>query len=151
LKQRLLSGEHSVVHIASHGVFGDSADDTFIMTFDELLTLDGLQALLRDPGLRRADRADHAVGLPDRRGRRPRTAGHERHRAQGARPQRAGHPVAGVRRRRQPLMAHFYRLLAEGRHSKAGAARGAGRAAEDTPRLRHPFYWAPFILIGDWQ
>jgi hypothetical protein len=49
LKQRLLSREYPVVHIASHGVFGDSADDTFIMTYDELLTLDGLQALLRDP------------------------------------------------------------------------------------------------------
>jgi CHAT domain-containing protein/tetratricopeptide (TPR) repeat protein len=47
------------------------------------------------------------------------------------------------------LMGRFYRELA------GGAARDALRAAErevlDDPRTSHPFFWAPFVLVGDWR
>jgi CHAT domain-containing protein len=47
------------------------------------------------------------------------------------------------------LMARFYKDLS------AGPARDALRAAErevlSDPRTSHPFFWAPFVLVGDWR
>jgi CHAT domain-containing protein/tetratricopeptide (TPR) repeat protein len=71
------------------------------------------------------------------------------------------------------LMVEFHKLLAAGGEkagalrqaqlallngydARTGRLRGVGGVAEDTPskseggRL-HPFYWAPFVLIGDWR
>ena len=72
------------------------------------------------------------------------------------------------------LMQRFYAIHAKGGTSKAealrqaqialmttqggtGADRGVGRAAPDAPKgpavtgYAHPFYWAPFVLLGNWQ
>ncbi len=152
LKQQLLSQNYSVVHIASHGVFGDSADDTFIMTYDELLTLDGLQALLRDRRLSRtpielitlsacqtAEGDDRApLGMSG-------TALKARARSALGTLWPVSDEAANL------LMTRFYQLLALGQHSKVGALRAAQVELIGKSNLRHPFHWAPFILIGDWQ
>ena len=72
------------------------------------------------------------------------------------------------------LMQRFYAIHAKGGTSKAealrqaqialmtaqggtGADRGVGRAAPNAPKgpavsgYAHPFYWAPFVLLGNWQ
>ncbi|NET44440.1 tetratricopeptide repeat protein [Okeania sp. SIO2B3] len=56
----------------------------------------------------------------------------------------------------QVLMIKFYRALKTGNITKAEALRKAQLALingsineEEAKRLRHPYYWAPFILIGD--
>ena len=41
------TGVYQIVHIASHGVFGGTARSSYIMAYDDLLTLDDLQAVLR--------------------------------------------------------------------------------------------------------
>ncbi len=51
----------------------------------------------------------------------------------------------------------FYQALKTGNAKKAEALRQAQLALmsgninseEDTKKLRHPYYWAPFILIGN--
>ncbi len=45
------------------------------------------------------------------------------------------------------LMVHFYGLL--NKNDKASALRSAQLALLSDPRTAHPFFWAPFILIGD--
>jgi tetratricopeptide (TPR) repeat protein len=45
------------------------------------------------------------------------------------------------------LMRHFYRELRRGR-PKAEALRQARLALRAEPRYRHPYYWAPFVVIG---
>ncbi|MBI4910611.1 MAG: CHAT domain-containing protein [Acidobacteria bacterium] len=45
------------------------------------------------------------------------------------------------------LMLEFHRSLQEGK-SKAEALRGAALRLMKDKRYRHPFYWAPFVLIG---
>ncbi len=152
LKQRLLSREYSVVHIASHGVFGDSADDTFIMTFDELLTLDGLQALLRDPRLRGAPIeliTLSACQTAEGDDRAPLGMSGTAIKARARSALGTLWPVSDAAA--STLMAQFYRLLADGRHSKIGALREAQIELLKNPAQRHPFFWAPFILIGDWS
>jgi CHAT domain-containing protein len=37
-----------------------------------------------------------------------------------------------------------------GKLTKAQALRAAQRAFLDDPQTRHPYYWAPFVLHGDW-
>jgi CHAT domain-containing protein len=47
--------------------------------------------------------------------------------------------------------AEFYRQLgAPDRPSKAEALRRAQRALISDPLYADPFYWAPFLLIGNW-
>ena len=41
------SGGYRVVHIASHAVFSQSAQTSFILAYDDVLTIDELQTLLR--------------------------------------------------------------------------------------------------------
>ncbi len=45
------------------------------------------------------------------------------------------------------LMVHFYGRIKES--DKAAALRSAQLALLSDPRTAHPFFWAPFILIGD--
>ena len=48
------------------------------------------------------------------------------------------------------LMTDFYRELAVGK-SKGEALQSAEIAVLKNPKYAHPFYWAPFILMGDWR
>jgi CHAT domain-containing protein/tetratricopeptide (TPR) repeat protein len=48
------------------------------------------------------------------------------------------------------LIGDFYSELRSGK-SKGAALQAAVRKALDNPRTRHPYYWAPFFLIGDYR
>jgi CHAT domain-containing protein len=48
------------------------------------------------------------------------------------------------------LVTEFYRLLARPGMSKAQALRLAQLAMLNDLRYRHPGYWSPFLLIGNW-
>ena len=48
------------------------------------------------------------------------------------------------------LVTDFYRQLREGGASKAKALQNAQRGIIADERFRHPGYWAPFLLIGNW-
>ena len=48
------------------------------------------------------------------------------------------------------LMKEFYQELRKGT-SKDVALQKAQMAVRGHPKWQHPFYWAPFILVGDWQ
>jgi CHAT domain-containing protein len=47
-------------------------------------------------------------------------------------------------------MESFYRHLAEGA-TVVAAMRQARSDLRDSPERSHPYYWAPFILIGQWR
>ena len=47
-------------------------------------------------------------------------------------------------------MTVFYRELAAGT-PKAEALRRAQISVMHDPRYAHPFYWAPFVMLGDWR
>jgi CHAT domain-containing protein len=50
------------------------------------------------------------------------------------------------------LMVRFYEtLLNQPTVDKAAALRAAQLSLVTRPEMRHPFFWAPFILIGDWR
>jgi CHAT domain-containing protein len=49
------------------------------------------------------------------------------------------------------LVAGFYRHLFEPGVNRAEALRRAQLEVMAGPKFRHPFYWAPFLLIGNWR
>ena len=48
------------------------------------------------------------------------------------------------------LVVGFYRGLGEPGSSKARAMQQAQAELLEIPRYRHPFYWAPFLVINNW-
>jgi CHAT domain-containing protein len=152
LKERLRTHKHPLVHIASHGVFGDSADTTFIMTYDELLTLDGLQALLRDerPGQPPIELLTlSACQTAEGDDRAPLGMSGTALKARARSALGTLWPVSDDAANR--VMSSFYRRLAQGASSRVQALREAQLELLQVPNRQHPFYWAPFILIGDWS
>jgi CHAT domain-containing protein len=70
----------------------------------------------------------------------------------------AGAPTVGVSlwsvadKSTADLMTEFYkRLLASDNVSSASAIREAQLAMISGKKYSAPFYWAPFILVGDWR
>ena len=49
------------------------------------------------------------------------------------------------------LMADMYRRRQELQVSKIEALRQAQLALQSQPKYAHPYYWAPFILMGNWK
>lgn len=50
----------------------------------------------------------------------------------------------------QELMLEFYRRLKNG-VDKATALQEAQKRIVEKEEWSHPYYWAPFILVGDWE
>jgi CHAT domain-containing protein len=49
------------------------------------------------------------------------------------------------------LMGDMYRRRVQGGLSKIEALRQAQMSMAAQPRTAHPFYWAPFVLMGNWK
>jgi CHAT domain-containing protein len=148
-RRQLAENDFSIVHIASHGLFGDSMENTFIMTYDELLTLDGLQTMMKD----RRKPVDlitlSACQTAEGDDRAPLGFAGVAIKARARSALGSLWPVSDEVT--QTMMSSFYRTLAQGGASKAEALRAAQRTLIAGGEFEHPFYWAPFILVGDWR
>lgn len=142
---------YTIVHVASHGEFGPSAQETFLLTHDGRITLDQLEAQLGGTAYR-----DHPVELLALSA--CQTAAGDDRAALGL----AGVAVkAGARSAlatlwsvndaaSSRLVGNFYRNLGQPGMNKAAALREAQKALMADRRYRHPYYWSPFLLIGNW-
>jgi CHAT domain-containing protein len=143
---------YPIVHIASHGVFGHDIDSTFIMTYDELLTLDGLQALLRrtrEHGQPIELLTLSACQTAEGDDRAPLGMSGSALKAHARSALGTLWPVADESAKQ--VMDGFYRRLAAGGLTRVQALRQAQLALLQQTQRSHPFHWAPFVLIGDWQ
>ncbi|MEO8858132.1 MAG: CHAT domain-containing protein [Burkholderiaceae bacterium] len=145
------TGSYRFIHIASHGLFGGSAAFSYILAYDDLLTLDGLQSLLGDDEFRK-----HPIELLS-------LSACET--AEGDDRSPLGLSGAAIKARAKSVlgslwpvedssarktMEGFYGALATGGVSKAQALRQSQLALLRTKEYAHPFFWAPFVLIGNW-
>lgn len=146
-----------IVHFATHGEFSSNAEDTFILTWDDRINANELDNLLR---------------LEERQGAiiellilsACQTAVGDKRAALGL----AGVAVrAGARstlaslwyvsdEATAELMSTFYQELLKQnltlgrRQTKAEALSAAQRAMIQNPEFSHPYYWAAFVLVGNW-
>ena len=47
-------------------------------------------------------------------------------------------------------MVEFYRHLSQGDGNRAEALRQAQLSLLKQQPYQHPYYWAPFVLVGNW-
>lgn len=152
LRRSLAATPYNVVHIASHGQFSGNRDETFLLAYDGRLDLDRLEEFLSLSRFR--DQPVELLTLSACR-----TAAGDDRAALGM----AGIAVkAGARSALATLwfindeasallVADFYQQLGmTGGLSKAKALQAAQRSIKSDLRYRHPAYWAPFLLIGNW-
>jgi CHAT domain-containing protein len=151
LERELRTRPFNVVHVASHAQFEADSRRSFLLTFDGRMTLDRLEDTLKVNRFR--DEPVELLFLSACQ-----TAAGDERAALGL----AGVAVkAGARsalaslwhindQASSALVAEFYRQLARPGVSKAEALRRAQREMLNDLRYRHPGYWSPFLLIGNW-
>lgn len=159
LQKKLQESDFPVVHLATHGQFGSTSEQTFILsgakTGSPLIKVNQFDSLLRAGNLRRSQPIELLVLSACN------TAEGDSQAILGL----AGVAVrAGARstiatlwgandEATSNLMGKFYSNLANDEQiSKARALRNAQLEllAEEDSQYRHPYYWAPFVLIGNW-
>ncbi|CAK0760059.1 hypothetical protein CCP4SC76_3260013 [Gammaproteobacteria bacterium] len=150
-QKELANTPYTVVHIASHGQFRSDIRQTFLLTYDQHLTLDRLEKSLRISQYRENPVELLTLSACE-------TAAGDDRAALGL----AGVAVkAGARsavaslwlvndQATAELIGDFYAHLHRGGLNKAEALRQAQMDLMKDPRYRHPAYWAPFLLIGNW-
>jgi CHAT domain-containing protein len=143
---------YTIVHIASHAQFNRDIDKTFLLTYEDKLSMGRLEQFL---GLSKF-RANNAVELLTLSA--CETAAGDDRAALGL----AGLAIkAGARSALASLwvvndpaaaamVSQFYRELQTPGASKASALRQAQLKLLEDPRYRHPNYWSAFLLIGNW-
>jgi CHAT domain-containing protein len=151
LEKKLKDEHFTIVHVASHGEFGNEVDKTFLLTFDEKLSLDRLHHMVgvfrfRDDPLELLTLSACDTAAGDDRA------------ALGL----AGMAIkAGARsalatlwnindEASVDLVMEFYRGLKDSSISRAIALQRAQKTMLSNPRYEHPGFWSPFLLINNW-
>jgi CHAT domain-containing protein len=149
----LHSAPYSIIHIASHGFFGDRPEENFIMAFDRCLDMNFLEGLIRPKQL--ADNPVELISLSACQ-----TAeGDEKSPLgltgvvlkSGARSALGSlWPVSDMAS--QEIFPIFYSLLDDPHLSmtKAESLQKAQLSLLRQKAFEHPFYWSAFILVGNW-
>ncbi len=150
---RLVREPFSVVHLATHGQFSSNLDDTFLLTWDGRINIRELARLLRSGELSHSQPVELLVLSACQ------TAAGDNRAALGL----AGMAVrSGARstlatlwsvndRSTAEFASAFYQALGDAGTSKAEALRQAQLYLLRDGGYQHPFYWAPFVLVGNWQ
>jgi CHAT domain-containing protein len=152
LEKAIDTSPFPIVHLATHGKFSSKLEDTYLLTWDGRLNIEQLNQLLQDRN-RQNDKLVELLILSACE-----TARGDRRAALGL----AGIAVrAGARSTIASLwsvddeatatfMTELYKNLAHKTTNKAEALRQAQMTLLSDRQLNHPYYWAPFVLLGNW-
>jgi CHAT domain-containing protein len=150
LEQQINSGAFSAVHIATHGKFSSDPEETFILAYNQLLKSKDLNNLLQINN-QSTSRSVELLVLSACE-----TAQGDNRATLGL----AGIALrAGARsvlstlwqvsdRSTAELMARFYQELTNSEVTKAQALHQAQLAL--FKQYKAPYYWAPYVLVGNW-
>ncbi|GAB4230098.1 MAG: hypothetical protein Kow00121_58920 [Elainellaceae cyanobacterium] len=153
LAEQLESAPFPIVHLATHGQFSSQAENTFLLTWDGRIQVQDLDQLLE--ARNRQDRRPIEILILSA----CQTAAGDNRAALGL----AGVAVrSGARstiatlwsvqdNSTTELITRFYTALTQPRITRAQALRQAQLSLLQSPGYQHPYYWAPFVLVGNWQ
>ncbi len=154
LEHQISSATYSVVHMATHGKFSSQIEETFILTWNQLLKVRDLDNLLRINDSQKSNSIELLVLSACE------TATGDKRAALGL----AGIAVrAGARstlatlwsvddESTAELMSEFYRQLVNTQVTKAEALQLAQMALwhHKNQDWKRPYFWASYVLIGNW-
>ncbi|GET35424.1 CHAT domain-containing protein [Microseira wollei] len=151
LQKQIQATSFPIIHLATHGQFSSNPEQTFILTWDEKIKVKEFEDLLRFREQGNANPIELLVLSACQ------TAAGDKRAALGL----AGVAVrSGARstlatlwsvkdQSTAQLMSEFYQELSKGVR-KAEALRTAQLNLLKQTKYQHPFYWAPFVLVGNW-
>jgi CHAT domain-containing protein len=150
VKEQLDLMPYPLIHIASHGEFTGNARNNYILTWDGRMTLDHLDRFIKNSAIRKTPVELLSLSAC-------RTAAGDDRASLGL----AGLAVkSGARtavaslwdiddKSTSELFIEFYHIVKEGGNiSRAEALRRAQLIIRQ--RYDHPYFWSPFLLIGNW-
>lgn len=151
-KSQLQKSTSPIVHLATHGQFSSNREQTFLLATDGVIKIGDLENALKREGSDKAiellvlSACDTAIG-----------------------DSRAPLGLAGIALKSGArstvaslwkvndnatslLMKQFYKQVATRQVTKAIALQQAQRSllADPSREFIHPYFWAPFILVGNW-
>lgn len=152
LTAKLKLTSYNIIHIASHAGFGSDPNDpkqTFLLTYPDRLELNKLEELIQS---RKSEKPLELMTLS------------ACETAKGD--DRAALGLAGITLKSgaksalaslwqvndeatAKLMTEFYRQLLQ-QPMKARALQEAQKTLLNNPKYQHPYYWAAFLIIGNW-
>ncbi len=152
LEKSIKTKPFTVLHLATHGQFSSNSEDTFILTWDGKINVKQLSEFLRFRDISESEPVELMVLSACQ------TAKGDERAILGL----AGVAVrSGARSTLATLwavkdestskfMVEFYKQLNKQGISKAEALRQTQLSFVKDTDFNHPFYWAPFILVGNW-
>ena len=152
LQKKIKFSDRPIVHIATHGQFSSSLEDTFLVAWNDRININQLDRILQTRNPSQKDAIELLVLSACE------TATGDKRAALGL----AGMAVrAGARstlatlwsvndRATAKLMSDFYYELSDRHLTKADAVRQAQLSLLRTRGYEHPFYWASYVLLGNW-
>jgi CHAT domain-containing protein len=150
-RQEAESGSYRIIHIATHGVFGGSAETSYVLAYDDLLTLDSLQSMLKSEHFRKNPielLTLSACETAEGDDRSPLGISGAAMKARAKSVLGSLWPVDDDAARK--AMETFYLGIAKYHLSKAESLRRAQVELLHNDEFAHPLFWAPFVLIGNW-
>jgi CHAT domain-containing protein len=152
LESTLQQTSFPVVHLATHGQFSSNAEETFILTWEDRITIDELPQLLQKARARENQPIELLILSACET-----VTGDDR----------AALGLAGVAIRAgarstvgtlwkvsdvgtAKLMSEFYQQLEKDNITKAEALRQSQLSLLAQEQLSHPYYWSAFVILGNW-
>ena len=151
LQQGLEESPYTILHIASHGTVGEDVKKSFLLAYDDKITMDRLGEIVNGLQFRQVPLELLTLSACET------AAGNDRA-ALGL----AGVAIkAGARSAlatlwpvddlaTAELIERFYAELKNPSLSKAAALQRAQITILSNPKFHHPTFWAPFLLINNW-
>ena len=158
-KKEIIGAGFSIVHLATHGQFSSKAEDTFILAWDSRINVIDFGNLLRNSTFNQGKPIELLVLSACE------TASGDERAALGL----AGVSVrAGARstlatlwsvedKSTAKIMGELYHQLEQAKEKKINRAQALQNSQlsllkdlKET-KYNHPHYWAPFVLVGNWQ
>jgi CHAT domain-containing protein/tetratricopeptide (TPR) repeat protein len=152
LEKRINEAPFPIIHLATHAQFSSKVENTFLLTWDGRINVKDFDRLLRTRERQTTNPIELLVLSACQ------TATGDKRATLGL----AGLAVrSGARSTLATLwsvwdestaefMAEFYQELSQTQVSKAEALRQAQLILLKNPKYEHPYFWAPFVLVGNW-
>ncbi|MGB7247989.1 MAG: CHAT domain-containing protein [Phormidesmis sp.] len=151
LPDKLKSTPYPVVHIATHGQFGATPEETYLLAWDELIKVKEISQMLQaNLGDREAIELLVLSACETASGNQQAALGLSGIAIKAGARSTIGTLWAINDEATSIFVGYLYQQLMRPNTTRADALRQAQIKLLEDPQYRHPIYWAPYVLLGSW-